>query len=64
MGDVVSPLFVTETGTTSTVKQYISDQFGFERSFLKWSALGLAGWAIFFAIIFVLAIKFLDFQRR
>ena len=46
------------------LNQYIKDTFGFERSFLKWTAVGLAGWALFFSLVFVLAIKFLNFQRR
>ena len=46
------------------VNQYIKDTFGFEGSFLKWIAVGLAGWALFISLVFVLAIKFLNFQRR
>jgi hypothetical protein len=66
MGDVTTPLTVlgSEAKTKPNVAQYIKDTFGFERSFLKWAAVGAAGWALFFAFIFILAIKFLNFQRR
>jgi hypothetical protein len=47
-----------------TVTDYIHTSFGFKHSFLPIVAAVLVGWAVFFAAIFVLAIKFLNFQRR
>jgi ABC-type multidrug transport system permease subunit len=64
LGDVTTMVSVVGSTTSLPVKEYIKIAFGFERSFLKWAALGLAGWAVFFACVFVLGIKFLNFQRR
>ena len=64
LGDVTTLVSVLGSNESITVQDYVKKSFGFERSFLKWTALGLAGWAVFFALLFVLGIKFLNFQRR
>nr|XP_024391802.1 ABC transporter G family member 36-like isoform X3 [Physcomitrium patens] len=62
-GDVTTMMTSTD-GTRVAVNKYIEDNFGFEKSFLKYTAIGLLGWAVIFAGIFVLAIRYLNFQRR
>jgi hypothetical protein len=62
-GDVTEKLQVVGSLDT-TVTDYINTSFGFKHSFLPTVAGVLVGWAVFFAAIFVLAIKFLNFQRR
>jgi hypothetical protein len=64
-GDVTSKIIVTGTGgQTRIMNEYIKDHFGFDRSFLKFTAIGLLVWNVFFACIFILAIKKLNFQKR
>jgi len=64
-GDVTARVLVVGSLDPSpTVRDYIHTSFGFKHSFLPTVAGVLVGWAVFFAAIFVLAIKFLNFQRR
>jgi len=63
-GDITTPVYVEATGATPTVKDYIDTYFGYKQSFLGVVAGVMVGWAVFFAIIFVFAIRFLNFQRR
>jgi ABC-type multidrug transport system ATPase subunit len=64
-GDVTANLQVVGSPDLHlTVRDYIDTNFGFKHSFLPTVAGVLVGWAVFFAAIFVLAIKFLNFQRR
>ncbi len=64
-GDVTTPVQVVGSlDSHTTVSDYINTSFGFKHSFLPTVAAVLVGWAVFFAAIFVLAIKFLNFQRR
>ncbi|CAM6028215.1 unnamed protein product [Sphagnum balticum] len=63
-GDITTTVYVVATGESPTVKDYIDTYFGYKQSFLGVVAGVMVGWAVFFAIIFVFAIKFLNFQRR
>ncbi len=63
-GDVTTHVQVVGSPDFPTVRDYIDTNFGFKHSFLPAVAGVLVGWAVFFAAIFVLAIKFLNFQRR
>ncbi|CAA7405383.1 unnamed protein product [Spirodela intermedia] len=47
-----------------TVKAFLKEVPGYERSFLGYVALAHVGFMIFFSLIFTLGIKFLNFQRR
>lgn len=47
-----------------TVKQYLKEYFGFEHSFLPVVGPMILFWMVFFAAIFIFAIKYLNFQRR
>jgi len=63
-GDITTTVLVVGTGENPAVKDYVNTFFGYKHSFLGVVAGVLVGWAVFFAIIFVFAIKFLNFQRR
>ncbi len=64
-GDITQTVLVVgATDEHPSVKDYINTFFGYKHSFLGVVAGVLVGWAVFFAIIFVFAIKFLNFQRR
>jgi ABC-type multidrug transport system permease subunit len=65
-GDITEQVIVfgVTDDKNPSVKDYINTQFGYKQSFLGVVAGVLVGWAVFFAIIFVFAIKYLNFQRR
>jgi hypothetical protein len=64
-GDITETVLVLGlTESRPSVKDYIDTYFGYKHSFLGVVAAVLVGWAVFFAIIFVFAIKYLNFQRR
>lgn len=64
-GDITQTVLVLGlTEENPSVKDYINTYFGYKHSFLGVVAGVLVGWAVFFAIIFVFAIKYLNFQRR
>ncbi|KAF5767760.1 putative sulfate-transporting ATPase [Helianthus annuus] len=47
-----------------TVKEFIKEEFGFEYDFLPVVAAAHIGWILVFFIVFVCAIKYLNFQQR
>lgn len=63
-GDISEELFVVGDTDPTTVSDYLRHNFGFRHDFL--SAVGpvLFLWMLLFAGVFILAIKFLNFQRR
>ncbi|WOL15669.1 hypothetical protein Cni_G24450 [Canna indica] len=70
-GLVVSQLGEKETlieipgeASGSTVKQFLKDYFGYEKSFLGYVALAHLGFVIVFFFVFVYSIKFINFQTR
>jgi hypothetical protein len=64
-GDYETPLqIIGSTEMSMTVKEYLRHTFGFKHSFLAAVGPILFLWMIFFAGIFIFAIKFLNFQRR
>ena len=46
------------------IKVFLKDYFGFEHSKIWCAAVAVAGFAILFAIVFGIAIKLINFQRR
>lgn len=63
--DISTQIVISGTGgQTKALNQYLKDYYGIEQSFLKFNAIGILGWTLFFAVIFCLAIKKLNFQRR
>ncbi|KAJ4718044.1 Pleiotropic drug resistance ABC transporter [Melia azedarach] len=63
-GDVDSPIRITGTTQTVSVKSYIEDQFGYEPDFMGPVAAVLVGFTVFFAFMFAYCIKTLNFQMR
>lgn len=52
-------------GTTIvTISSYLKDYFGFEYRLLGLAAVVVVGFAVIFAVIFALAIKLFNFQKR
>ncbi|XP_061345283.1 ABC transporter G family member 32 isoform X2 [Gastrolobium bilobum] len=51
-------------GNLMTIRQVLKDVFGYRHDFLYVAATMVAGFCIFFAIIFAFAIKSFNFQRR
>eukprot|EP00253_Pinus_taeda_P009158 PITA_09158 len=62
-GDVTDPLEVLGEGT-KPLNKFVEDYFGYRHDFLGAVAGALVGFSVFFAFIFVLGIKVLNFQRR
>jgi len=63
-GDVTTNVMVVGSQKTYIVKDYLEQQFGFRHSFLPVVGPMLLVWMVFFAGIFIFAIKFLNFQKR
>ncbi|KAI4355693.1 hypothetical protein L6164_004441 [Bauhinia variegata] len=55
---------VSDDGRNETVKQFVDRYFGFEHDFIGVVAVVVAGFAVLFAFIFAVSIKFFNFQRR
>ncbi|CAM6029266.1 unnamed protein product [Sphagnum balticum] len=55
---------IGSTDPNPSVKDYINSYFGYKYSFLSTVAGVLVMWPVFFAIVFVFAIKYLNFQTR
>ena len=51
-------------GGSQMIKTHIKDYFGFEYDFLGVVGGVLTGFAVFFAIMYALCIKLLNFQNR
>jgi ABC-type multidrug transport system permease subunit len=64
-GDINHPVEVIGSlDYRPSVKDYINSFFGYKYSFLSTVAGVLVMWPVFFAIVFVFAIKYLNFQTR
>jgi len=65
-GDINDPVIVMGSSIDHkpSVKDYINSFFGYKYSFLSTVAGVLVMWPVFFAIVFVFAIKYLNFQTR
>ncbi|KAG1335516.1 ABC transporter G family member 31 [Cocos nucifera] len=63
-GDI-DRLMIPSDGVSSTsVRMFLRDHFGFRHEFLPIVAVMVVGFCIIFAVVFALAIKCLNFQRR
>ncbi|KAL2332427.1 hypothetical protein Fmac_020008 [Flemingia macrophylla] len=60
-GDIMTPM-MSEGNTT--VKYFVEDYFGIKHGFVGACAAAVVGFAVFFAFIFAIAVKNLDFQKR
>jgi hypothetical protein len=62
-GDVTDPLEVLGEGT-KPLNKFVEDYFGYRHDFLGAVAGALVGFSVFFAFVFALCIKVLNFQQR
>lgn len=63
-GDLDQPLLLADGVTSTTVVDFLEHHFGFHYEFLGVVAAMVAGFCVLFALVFALAIKSLNFQRR
>ncbi|PWZ31119.1 ABC transporter G family member 31 [Zea mays] len=63
-GDLDQPLLMADGVTSTTVVAFLEEHFGFRHDFLGAVAAMVAGFCVLFAVVFALAIKYLNFQRR
>lgn len=63
-GDLHDVFLEENDGTQTNVSQFVEDVFGFKHSFLPVTAVMIVIFPVLFAAVFMLAIKFLNFQSR
>ena len=63
-GDLDQPLLLADGVTSTTAVAFLEEHFGFRHDFLGAVAAMVAGFCVLFAVVFALAIKYLNFQRR
>ena len=63
-GDLDQPLLLADGATSTTVAAFLQEHFGFRHDFLGVVAAMVAGFCVLFAVVFALAIKYRNFQRR
>jgi len=61
-GDIQDP--IEFNGKNTTVEDFLRSYFGFKHSFLGVVSAVLIVYAVTFACIYAIALKFLNFQRR
>src|ERR1044072_3366755 len=62
--DITKGISVPGKTELTPLKEYIEDQYGFKPDFMGPVAGVLVAFAVFFAFVFALAIKVLNFQTR
>ena len=60
----VTDEFITVTGRTYSIAEFMDVTYGIKYSLVGWSALILVGFTCFFALITMASLKFLNFQKR
>ncbi|KAK1662280.1 hypothetical protein QYE76_050439 [Lolium multiflorum] len=63
-GDLEQPLLLADGIRSTTVAAFLEEHFGFRHDFLGVVATMVVGFCVLFAVVFALAIKCLNFQRR
>uniref|UniRef100_N1QXR1 ABC transporter G family member 32 n=1 Tax=Aegilops tauschii TaxID=37682 RepID=N1QXR1_AEGTA len=63
-GDLDQPLLLADGIRTTTVVAFLEEHFGFRHDFLGVVATMVVGFCVLFAVVFALAIRNLNFQRR
>ena len=64
VGDSKEPLTLTGGGGVTTVREYVQTMLGYKPSFIGPIVGILFGFAIFFAALSVVCLRFLSFQKR
>lgn len=63
-GDVDAPMNLSDGIQSMSIKLFLKRHFGFKHEFLGVVAVMVVGFCVLFAVVFALAIKYLNFQRR
>jgi hypothetical protein len=63
-GDLDQSLLLSDGVSSTTIKIFLKDHFGFRHEFLGVVAIMVVGFSVLFAVVFAYAIKNLNFQRR
>lgn len=63
LGDLQDPVHIPERGDLP-VNLYLKEYLGYEHDFLGAVAAAHLGWVLLFFVVFVYAIRVLNFQRR
>ncbi|URE18248.1 Plant PDR ABC transporter associated [Musa troglodytarum] len=63
-GDVDAPMNLSDGIHSVSIKLFLKHHFGFRHEFLGVVAVMVVGFCIIFAVVFALAVKYLNFQRR
>lgn len=63
-GDLDEPMILSDGVHSTSVRIFLRNHFGYRHEFLPIVAVMVVGFCIIFAVVFALAIKFLNFQRR
>lgn len=63
-GDIDEPMVLSDGVSITSIKTLIQDHFGFRHEFLVVVGIMVVGFCVLFAVIFAVAIKYLNFQRR
>jgi len=63
-GDIDKPMALADGINSKSIKAFLEDHFGFKHEFLGVVGIMVLGFCVLFAVIFAVAIKFLNFQKR
>lgn len=63
-GDIDGLMILSDGVQSISVRMFLRNYFGFRHEFLPIVAVMVVGFSIIFAVVFALAIKCLNFQRR
>nr|WDA53445.1 abc transporter g family member 31 [Erycina pusilla] len=63
-GDIEEPMKLSDGVHSVSVKAFLENYFGFRHDFLGIAAIMVVGFCVIFALVFSVAIKSLNFQRR
>lgn len=63
-GDIDAPMILSDGVHSLPIGLFLKHHFGFKHEFLGVVAFMVIGFCALFAVVFALAIKYLNFQRR
>ncbi|KAJ3694173.1 hypothetical protein LUZ60_009653 [Juncus effusus] len=63
-GDLDQNMLLSDGMSSTSIKVFLKDHFGFTHEFLDVVAIMVVGFTVLFAFVFAFSIKYLNFQRR
>lgn len=63
-GDIDVPVILSDGINSISIKLFLKHHFGYRHEYLGFVAVVVIGFCLIFAVVFALAIKHLNFQRR